>query len=440
MRKFNVRQGMALAVILLIMMIILLLGISLVAMTTSQSRYSMKRSGEIITRQAALAGIEELKYQLDLYNSDSWKPAVALVKGIQNQMVPQYSDMALTGSSFELPLNETASYYRVQINESDERTCEVTSRGYQKDSRGNPIREKVMKAIFMKGTAGTVIDISSICTGNTSVSHTTIYGDIETHQLTGSVSCDTVEAGGGEAHVYYPEMMHLLTQINITNSPDIIQTGRGGVVVSPPLIVNLALPGVPFKFGSYDLNSNEEYHGNLYYSGSIHVGGGARIYGNILSQGSVTVDSGAVVTGNVYSMGAVSIREGGTLVTGEVKAFGAVDITTEATVYGSITSAGAVTISGGAQVTGSSISCLGALTISGTGTVTYGAVGSYGAITLTDCTHHGVILCSLGAITITRCTLYPSSLGNGAIVVRYWEETGAGTVRGLPPGPPPPRD
>jgi hypothetical protein len=41
MKKRDLQQGMALAVRLIIMAIILILGISLVAMTTSQSRYSM---------------------------------------------------------------------------------------------------------------------------------------------------------------------------------------------------------------------------------------------------------------------------------------------------------------------------------------------------------------------------------------------------------------
>lgn len=153
MRECRFERGMALIIVMIIMMIIFLLAISLVGITTSQARYSLKRNAEILTKEAAQAGLNEMQYHLGLY--ETWPDTYQqLANDIRTSVANQYNGTVSPGPQygFERFVDETGCYYSAEILPDDytNTRCTVRCRGYLKDSAGNPEREKRLKAVFTR--------------------------------------------------------------------------------------------------------------------------------------------------------------------------------------------------------------------------------------------------------------------------------------------------
>jgi hypothetical protein len=163
-------NGIALISVVLVMLILVMLATAVTGITTMQGRYSLKRSNEIITRQAALAGLNEcssifsreeaLSNPLDVLTSS------IVVNSVPVPSVPTYS-VHLTSPpifngvmlTYEKSFPQDGCFYSVQATpDIPNRTCHVISRGYFKDQKGNLLWPKTISTTFKVGDKESAIN------------------------------------------------------------------------------------------------------------------------------------------------------------------------------------------------------------------------------------------------------------------------------------------
>lgn len=347
-------RGMALAAILVIMMIILLLAVSLVAMTTNQARYSLKRSNEAVTMQAALAGLNELEYALAPIDDWGGQPSDLFEKILEN-LQPQYTEDADRPGpggpeplTIEWPMRNIGCYYSVTIL-SDNYTqthCEVLCRGYFKESGGNRIWEKKLKGVFTKESSSTVIYTGPQCT-RIDVRSIYLYGDVTLYLglappcgfLHGSAiphgffcpACGGLSPSGGgvspsltfdsvrpmpgpEGHYVNCANDGILGQIVISSSQGLEK--RVETDLSYPRLSALPDPDKVDKTGA--LSTAMFQPGHDYDALPVIVCNTAYISGvtvraTIIAAGDVTVIYGGKVIGDIFSHGNIIITQNGVL-------------------------------------------------------------------------------------------------------------------------------
>lgn len=109
-------RGFSLAMTLVFAVILLLIGIVITGLTTMQSRYSLERNSDIITRQAAVAGVNMV--QKKLMDLEEWTPG-----NIQSAVKDIYGQLPDTGAAYFI------DYNTVPGTNSD-RVCQITSHGF----------------------------------------------------------------------------------------------------------------------------------------------------------------------------------------------------------------------------------------------------------------------------------------------------------------------
>gem|GEM_PF-3490310 len=153
MRNRKKPRGIALATIFLIIIIAVLLAVTAVGIATSQIRYSLKRNSEIVTRQAAISGIQEAKYLVNGW--DDWtmmetsklSPLPNGVQIIHAPGLPSPDEQYLT---YECRLDGSDCFYLVTIKMLSQTECSVASSGYFKNSAGRNVWQKEVKAVFRR--------------------------------------------------------------------------------------------------------------------------------------------------------------------------------------------------------------------------------------------------------------------------------------------------
>jgi hypothetical protein len=132
MKKRFSASGMALVTILVFSVILMFVGISVVALATGNSRYSTKRNNELLTRQAALAGINEMKSVLS--EAPDLTPGGPLREYLTEHLAPfatgpsVYNDPLRMEYTKSLP--ESGCTYHVVITHPASDRVDVLSEGY----------------------------------------------------------------------------------------------------------------------------------------------------------------------------------------------------------------------------------------------------------------------------------------------------------------------
>ena len=323
MKRHTLSQGMALAAILVIMLIILLLGIALVGMTTSQSRYSVKRSNESILRQAALAGINEIQYHLGLYDSDNWGdlPSIdsddltvlndKIAQIIKDQYNGASKELEIDGKRYfqwEMPASDCA--YRVRFIDCDTNSCRVESLGFRKSP---DITGKKIIAIFAKRSSNAVIFGTSEC-HTISVSNTDLRGNVETLQGTGVAKAPLLNLkpssnGGTNRKVYKTKQL----PIGNCSWNELVDTpvDKEPSELKPPLLIEYpAEPAQPAE--CKDLASIKEgvNYGPFFHNDDCAVfssGEKITLIGDIFVVGSLEINENIEVRGNIYATKNITI-------------------------------------------------------------------------------------------------------------------------------------
>ncbi len=119
-RKYAIKplngRGFSLAMTLVFTVILLLIGIVITGLTTMQSRYSLERNSDIITRQAAIAGVNVV--QKKLMDLEEWSTG-----NVESAVKDIYG---------ALPGTEVAYFieYNTVSGASSDKVCQVTSHGF----------------------------------------------------------------------------------------------------------------------------------------------------------------------------------------------------------------------------------------------------------------------------------------------------------------------
>lgn len=123
------RRGVALASVLLVVMMLSVLAVAIVTTTTSQVRFSLQRNKGIVSRETAVAGINEVFCRLDK-EGQSWKGVASAINNVEKFM------------------KENNCYYRIEVVENEKGLLTVISRGYFKNALGNAMWIKAIKVTF----------------------------------------------------------------------------------------------------------------------------------------------------------------------------------------------------------------------------------------------------------------------------------------------------
>jgi len=144
MRKHRRSRGIALAAIFMVIIIAVVLAVTVVGVTTSQIRYSLKRNCEIATRQAAISGVNDAKYLIN--GLRDWNSLEPSKMSPLSQMARIIHEPTLTEPYFkyECPLAGTDCCYSVTIQKGTATDCRVTSSGYFRNSSGGHSWEKTI--------------------------------------------------------------------------------------------------------------------------------------------------------------------------------------------------------------------------------------------------------------------------------------------------------
>jgi Tfp pilus assembly protein PilX len=171
MSKYRRSRGIALAAIFIIIIIAVVLAVTVVGVTTSQIRYSLKRNCEIATRQAAISGVNDAKYLINGWrNWGSIDPAKMNPLSQAARIIHEPTS-AEPYFKYECQLAGTDCCYSVTIQKVSVTDCRVISSGYFKNSSGGHSWEKtisismhrdVLKPIMINASQGDIGMLSMI--------------------------------------------------------------------------------------------------------------------------------------------------------------------------------------------------------------------------------------------------------------------------------------
>ncbi|MDQ7826922.1 MAG: hypothetical protein RDV48_29255 [Candidatus Eremiobacteraeota bacterium] len=150
MRHTAKQRGIALATMLMIILVVIVLAVTVVGITTSQMRYSLKRNSEIVTRQAALSGMQEARYLVNSWYDWNTLDSLNMAPLPAGALILHEATPAEQYLEYEAPLAGTGAFFTVRIEKISDTECRVASSGYFKDPALHHQWEKDISASFRR--------------------------------------------------------------------------------------------------------------------------------------------------------------------------------------------------------------------------------------------------------------------------------------------------
>lgn len=167
------KTGVALVTTLFIMVVFVILGVSIVGLVTNRSRFSLKRSNDSICRETALAALSIVQSKLNA--EPTWENAASFI------------------NIADVPFPENNCSCTVTVDLALAEKVAVTSCGYLKDSAGNRVREKVIRATFMRNNLEySLIDYMSGLNEPMVITDSTIGGKMASQKTGGDIQISNV--------------------------------------------------------------------------------------------------------------------------------------------------------------------------------------------------------------------------------------------------------
>ncbi|MDQ7822570.1 MAG: hypothetical protein RDV48_07210 [Candidatus Eremiobacteraeota bacterium] len=173
MYRTDTNRGIALILVLVVLIVVVIFSVALIGLSTMQSRYSLRRGNEVITRQSAQAGIQEAYLILrDIYDWGKIEAAMTMEEKEDRENKHDdddggghgHRDFSVVPDGGSIPpllINDSyfpqnGTYFTTTVDATDFFSCAVTSTGYFKrnnslgDDPSNRLWEKAIKVIFNK--------------------------------------------------------------------------------------------------------------------------------------------------------------------------------------------------------------------------------------------------------------------------------------------------
>jgi hypothetical protein len=472
-------RGIALVTVLLLTTVMMLLGISIAGISTSQFRYSTKRNCEMIAKEAAIAGVCEMQFLL--FKNDDWENLSTWFSSSNPDIEGAQGLVKVDPAAREIVrlFRETECYCSALLEDISDTSCTIRSTGYFK--RGNlRLFEKTITMTLERPPKNFTVFAAASCKEFDITDNTKVEGSIATLQGTKGVcygppyncnppfSCSGIQglhmpenhnikmenviAMGATPAVYLYYSSQLASALNGIDTiqspveprqssgieepsreafPDIIMGGP-----TPPLALSANTtfdtvnpPSAADEItctGSLIFNQVTVY-GSIYATEDITIGGGCLINGPVCARGAITI-VGATVTGRIFSLGTITIKESSHIDTGTESIIGVEGVQiVDSDVRGSIFSHNAIRIVEAPAVNCSYIYALNGLELINCPLVEGIIVAERGTLTIDRCPQVKGLIMAYDRIDIKRSGLKPSPAATGTGVVRrptivLWEE------------------